>query len=299
MRDNVLCSKIKLEKKADENERLTNEFQEMKKLIDRLEQENQKFKVQIETERKKVNEKKPHLFFSIVKQISFFQVEECTKLKTSSDMELQNLQEKLRTQRYEHESKIATLDDSLKYSQKQYQTLQQNQRMIEDKHEKEIHHLKEHIHELEKKIEEVIKDKALASIRCGELIEENRKLEKALIDKEDDYEEKITEYREKNSLLSTQMEDIEKKFIDTKKQLELVTIEKDETLADMLIAVRVASEMRHGIDSLNFSSIKCLFFFIDAEDRLSKATDDLKRVTEHIEQEKAINKEVQRRQVMD
>ncbi|CAF4278161.1 unnamed protein product, partial [Adineta steineri] len=56
--------------------------------------------------------------------------------------------------------------------------------------------------------------------------------------------------------------------------------EKDETLADMLIAVRVASEMRH-----------------DAEDRLTKATDDLKRVTEHIEQEKAINKEVQRRQM--
>ena len=40
-----------------------------------------------------------------------------------------------------------------------------------------------------------------------------------------------------------------------------------------------------------------VFFFLDAEDRLSKATDDLKRVTEHIEQEKAINKEVQRRQV--
>jgi hypothetical protein len=37
---------------------------------------------------------------------------------------------------------------------------------------------------------------------------------------------------------------------------------------------------------------------LDAEDRLSKATDDLKRVTEHIEQEKAINKEVQRRQVI-
>ena len=36
---------------------------------------------------------------------------------------------------------------------------------------------------------------------------------------------------------------------------------------------------------------------LDAEDRLSRATDDLKRVTEHIEQEKAINKEVQRRQV--
>lgn len=36
---------------------------------------------------------------------------------------------------------------------------------------------------------------------------------------------------------------------------------------------------------------------LDAEDRLSKATDDLKRVTEHIEQERVINKEVQRRQV--
>ena len=119
--------------------------------------------------------------------------------------------------------------------------------MIEDKHEKEIHELKQHINELENKIEEVIKDKALVSIRCGELIEENRQLEKALTNKEDDYEEKINAYREKNSLLSTQIEDIEKKFQDTKKQLEFITIEKDETLADMLIAVRVASEMRHGM----------------------------------------------------
>ncbi|CAF2115192.1 unnamed protein product [Rotaria magnacalcarata] len=260
MRDNVLCSKIKFEKKSDENERLINDFSEMKKSYERLEQENQRLKLQVEHERKKA--------------------EECTKSKTSSDIELQNIQEKLRTQRYEHETKIATLDETLKYSQKQHQTLQQNYRTIEDKYEKEIHSLKEHINELEIKIEEVIKDKALASIRCGELIEENRKLEKALIDKEDDYEEKIAEYREKNSLLSTQIEDVEKKLTDTKKQLEFVTVEKDETLSDMLIAVRVASEMRH-----------------DAEDRLSKATDDLKRVTEHIEQEKAINKEVQRRQM--
>jgi chromosome segregation ATPase len=190
---------------------------------------------------------KSNLFHLIIS----FQVEECTKSKTLSDMDVQNAQEKLRTQRYEHETKIATLDESLKYSQKQYQTFQQNQRSIEDKHEKEIHDLKQHVNELEMKIEEVIKDKALASIRCGELIEENRKLEKALIDKEDDYEEKIVEYREKNSLLSTQIEDIEKKLIDTKKQLEFTTIEKDETLADMLIAVRVASEMRHGILKFN------------------------------------------------
>lgn len=174
------------------------------------------------------------------------QTDECAKLKTLSDIESQNFQDKLRSQRYEHETKIATLDDALKYSQKQYQTFQQNQRMMEDKHEKEVQDLREHIHQLENKIEEVIKDKALSSIRCGELIEENRKLEKALIDKEDDYEEKIAEYREKNSLLSTQIEEIEKKYTDTKKQLDLVTIEKDETLADMLIAVRVASEMRHG-----------------------------------------------------
>ena len=122
---------------------------------------------------------------------------------------------------------------------------------MEDKHDKEVQDLKEHIHQLETKIEEVIKDKALSSIRCGELIEENRRLEKALIDKEDDYEEKIAEYREKNSLLSTQIEEIEKKFTDTRRQLELVTIEKDETLADMLIAVRVASEMRHGKEDIS------------------------------------------------
>lgn len=55
MRDNVLCSKIKFEKKSDENERLINEYNELKKLSDRFEQENQKLKIQIENERKKVN----------------------------------------------------------------------------------------------------------------------------------------------------------------------------------------------------------------------------------------------------
>ncbi|CAF0994330.1 unnamed protein product [Rotaria sordida] len=260
MRDQILCSKIKLDKKIDENQCLTNKLTDMSKFCDRLEQENQKLKLQIEHEQKKIDE--------------------CTKLKTFVDIELQNTLDKIRNERYEHETKVTTLDDALKYAQKQYQTLQQNQHIIEDKHKKEIHELKHHIHELEIKIEEVIKDKALVSIRCGELIEENRKLEKTLNEKEDDYEEKINSYREKNSLLSTQIEDLEKKLIETKKQLELITIEKDETLADMLIAVRVASEMRY-----------------DAEDRLNKVNDDLKRVTEHIEQERALNKEVQRRQM--
>ena len=55
LRDSMLCSKIKLEKKSDENERLNNDLNEMKKYSDRLEQENQKLKSQIENERKKVS----------------------------------------------------------------------------------------------------------------------------------------------------------------------------------------------------------------------------------------------------
>ncbi|CAF2159480.1 unnamed protein product [Rotaria magnacalcarata] len=260
MRDQILCSKMKLDKKTDENLNLANKLAEMSKYCDRLEQENQKLKLQIENEQRKI--------------------EECKKLKTSVDIELQNSLDKMRAERYEHETKVNTLDDTLKYTQKQHQILQQNQSTIEDKHRKEIHELKEHIHQLEIKIEEVIQDKALVSIRCGELIEENRKLEKTLNDREDDYEEKIKAYREKNSFLSIQIDDLEKKIVETKKQLELITIEKDETLADMLVAVRVASEMRH-----------------DAEDRFNKVNDDLKRVTEHIEQERALHKEVQRRQM--
>ena len=54
MRDHLLCSKLKLDKKTDENECLTNELTSMKKRCDRLEQENQKFKLQIDFERKKV-----------------------------------------------------------------------------------------------------------------------------------------------------------------------------------------------------------------------------------------------------
>jgi len=226
MRDHVLCSKLKLDKKTDENQCLINELSDMKKFCDCLEQENQKLKSQIEYERTKNDE--------------------CTKLKTLVDIELEKSLDKLRTQRYEYESKLSILDESLKSSQKQYQILQ---RTMDDKHEKEIQELKQHIHQLEMKIEEVIKDKALVSIRCGELIEENRRLEKALNDKEDDYEEKINGYKEKNSSLSTQIEEIEKQLMETKKQLEFITIEKDETLADMLIAVRVASELRYGRDS--------------------------------------------------
>lgn len=70
MRDSVLCSKIKFEKKSEENERLISELNEMKKHSDRLEQENQKFKVQLENERKKVSDmlefhiQQPFLFSS-------------------------------------------------------------------------------------------------------------------------------------------------------------------------------------------------------------------------------------------
>ncbi|CAF1023714.1 unnamed protein product [Didymodactylos carnosus] len=207
-------------------------------------------------------------------------IEELTQMKSTNENELQCLVQKQRAQRYEHESKIAQLDDTLIRQQKQFYQSQQQQRLLEEKYLNEQEELKKHINELEMKIEEVIKEKALSQIRCGELNDENRKLEKALIDKEDDYEEKIAAYKEKNASLSTQVEDVEKKLSDIKKQLELTLIEKDEFQKDMLIAVRVASEMRH-----------------DAEDRLNKANEDLKRMTEYIEHERAVNKEVQRRQM--
>jgi chromosome segregation ATPase len=54
MRDHILCSKIKFEKKSNENESLNKELTDMKKFFDRFEQENQKLKLQIEHERKKV-----------------------------------------------------------------------------------------------------------------------------------------------------------------------------------------------------------------------------------------------------
>lgn len=217
MRDHILCSKIKLDKKNEENISLINELTEMKNFCRCLEEENDKLKHQIDYERTKSNESH--------------------QLKLSVENELEKSIDKLRTQRYEYENQISILD----------QTFKSSQRTIEDKYEKEMQRLKDHIRQLELKIEEVIQDKSSVSIRCGELIEENRKLEKALNDKEDDYEEKINGYKEKNSLLITQIEDAEKKLIETKKQLEIITIEKDETLADMLVAVRVASELRHGM----------------------------------------------------
>ena len=221
MRDHILCSKIKLDKINEENLSLINELTDMKQFCRCLEDENQKLKHQIDYERTKT--------------------EETLQSKTALEIELEKSMDKLRTQRYEYENKISMLEQSFKSSQKQIQ------RTIEEKYDREMHGLKEHVRQLEGKIEEVIQDKALLSIRCGELIEENRKLEKALSMKEDDYEGKINAFKEKNSIVTAQIDEMEKKLIETKKQLELVTIEKDETLADMLVAVRVASELRHGM----------------------------------------------------
>ncbi|CAF0996362.1 unnamed protein product [Didymodactylos carnosus] len=281
MRDLSICYKIKLEKKLDELERLNSDLNEFKKSYEKFEQDNGKLKIQLDNERKKI--------------------EELTQMKSTNENELQCLVQKQRTQRYEHETKIAQLDDTLVRQQKQFYQAQQQQRLLEEKYLNEQEELKKHINELEMKIEEVIKEKALSQIRCGELVDENRKLEKALIDKEDDYEEKIAAYKEKNSSLSTQIEDVEKKLADIKRQLELTLIEKDEFQKDMLIAVRVASEMRHGkhffIIENTLYDCGLFFVYIDAEDRLTKANEDLKRMTEYIEHERAVNKEVQRRQM--
>ena len=54
MREQLLCSKIKLEKKIEENERLTNELTEMKGKSERLEQEKQRFQMQVEHDQMKV-----------------------------------------------------------------------------------------------------------------------------------------------------------------------------------------------------------------------------------------------------
>lgn len=54
MREQILCSKLKLDKKLDENQCITNKFADMNKYCDRLEQENQKLKLQIEHEQRKV-----------------------------------------------------------------------------------------------------------------------------------------------------------------------------------------------------------------------------------------------------
>ena len=167
------------------------------------------------------------------------QLNEMKKYTQQLEQENQERHTKMKTF-YEHEKTIASLDQALKQSQKQNQAL-------EDKHSKQIEEFHQHIRQLECKIEEVIKDKALVSLRCGELIEENRRLEKVLVDKVDDYEEKLQVYREKNTFLTKQIEDMDQQLNETKKQLDLVTIEKDETLADMLVAVRVASELRYGM----------------------------------------------------
>lgn len=202
MREQLLCSKIKLEKKIEENERLTNELTEMKSKFERVEQENQRFQRQIEE-------------------------------KNFLEIELSNTMEKLRT------------------TQKQNQFLQQTHRSSQDKHEKEIEQYKKLVENFERKINEMIEERTMISIRCEELFEENHKLEKSLNEKEEDYEDKLKIYRDKNIHLNNQLEEMEKKFNEMKKHLEMVIVEKDETLADMLVAVRVASEMRHGQSKRN------------------------------------------------
>lgn len=71
-------------------------------------------------------------------------------------------------------------------------------------------------------------------------------MEKALDEKENQFQQKIDDFRQKNISLENQVQDLQDKLTETKKQLDSVTAEKETTLADMLVAVRVASELQHG-----------------------------------------------------
>lgn len=82
--------------------------------------------------------------------------------------------------------------------------------------------------------------------QIDQLNEEKRRLEKALDEKENQFQQKIDDFRQKNISLENQVQDLQDKLTETKKQLDSVTAEKETTLADMLVAVRVASELQHG-----------------------------------------------------
>jgi chromosome segregation ATPase len=169
------------------------------------------------------------------------------KSKLSSiDIEFDKSIEKLRCERYEHERQLASLDDALTSSNRQCQVLQETQRSIDEKHEKHEKQLQEHIDELQMKIDELIRDRTAETRRYNELLDEKSRLEHMLNKRDVEYDEKLRDYQEKHRQLTTYIEDMEKKWLDAKQQLDMIIVEKDETLADMLIAVRVASEMRHG-----------------------------------------------------
>ena len=159
----------------------------------------------------------------------FFQIDESIKSRSYIDIELEQTRQMLRSQQYQHENQC---------------------RIIEEKYQKDL--------------AQVIEEKKFLSKRCEDLLRENYRLQKTLTENENDRQQKIRNYQDKNSILMNQVEELEKTLMETKKQLETVTREKDETLADMLVAVRVASELRHGEFDLNKSSfikISCVFLF--------------------------------------
>lgn len=134
------------------------------------------------------------------------------QMKRLLELDLDNAMEKLRSQRSEYDAQISCLEDSLRSAQKQTLLLQQTHRSTLEKHKKDKEQDQERIRRLEGKI---LRDDQ----RTNALLHSVRRFSRGKM---------------------------EKRYAETTKQLENVVSEEDESLAEMSIAVRVTSEMRHG-----------------------------------------------------
>jgi hypothetical protein len=153
-------------------------------------------------------------------------------LQQTFDIELKKLKDNFYNEKY-------NLETQIELQKKQFF----NEKSV---FETEKYELQSNIRDLELKLEEIIKEKAQFSYRCGQVTQTNRDLSKILDQNEIKNEEKLNEVKEKLDFYVGKCNDLEKEIAECQEDHVRKADDWKKFQADLQTAVRVANDFMTG-----------------------------------------------------
>ena len=153
-------------------------------------------------------------------------------LQQTFDIELKKLKDNFYNEKY-------NLETQIELQKKQFF----NEKSV---FESQKYELESNIRDLELKLEEIIKEKAQFSYRCGQVTQTNRDLSKILDQNEIKNEEKLNEVKEKLDFYVGKCNDLEKEIAECQEDHVRKADDWKKFQADLQTAVRVANDFMTG-----------------------------------------------------
>lgn len=232
-----------IQKKSDEClKEYQKEIELKKRQLAQYEQKQLELLKQIKTFNGEINELKK-FNLSLIEQLNELKVsfnEQLVQIKSTFnqslqhvfDVELKNLKDNYLKEKF-------NLETQFELQKKQYTA---EKTMLQ--HEK--YELQANMRDLEAKLEEIIKEKAQLTLKCGQLADTSRNLNQILQENERHNDQKFIELKEKLDFYVYKCNDLEKEISECQENHTRESEEWKKFQADLQTAVRVANDFMNG-----------------------------------------------------